>query len=104
QQMNPRVEDAARSLGRTPFAVFIGITLPLIMPGVLSAAALVFLTSIKELPTTLLLSPTGFPTLATMIWSATSEAMFTQAAAPALVLLMVSAGAMALILINERTE
>ncbi|ACL25290.1 ABC transporter permease [Chloroflexus aggregans] len=104
QQMNPRVEDAARSLGRTPLAVFIGITLPLIMPGVLSAAALVFLTSIKELPTTLLLSPTGFPTLATMIWSATSEAMFTQAAAPALVLLMVSAGAMALMLINERTE
>ncbi|WP_298820793.1 ABC transporter permease [Chloroflexus sp.] len=103
QQMNPRVEDAARSLGRSPLAVFAGITLPLMTPGLLSAAALVFLTSIKELPTTLLLSPTGFPTLATRIWSATSEAMFTQAAAPALVLLAVSAIATAFMLAHERT-
>ncbi len=103
QQMNPRVEDAARSLGRSPLTVFAGVTLPLLTPGILSAAALVFLTSIKELPTTLLLSPTGFPTLATMIWSATSEAMFTQAAAPALVLLAVSAVAMAIMLAHERS-
>ena len=66
QQINPRVEEAARSLGRKPLTVFAGVTLPLMLPGVFSAAALVFLTSIKELPTTLLLSPTGFPTLATV--------------------------------------
>ncbi|MEF3273047.1 MAG: iron ABC transporter permease [Chloroflexus sp.] len=102
-QMNPRVEDAARSLGRSPLAVFTGVTLPIMTPGILSAAALVFLTAIKELPTTLLLSPTGFPTLATRIWSATSEAMFTQAAAPALVLLAVSAIATAIMLAHERS-
>jgi len=104
QQINPRVEEAARSLGRKPLTVFAGVTLPLMLPGVFSAAALVFLTSIKELPTTLLLSPTGFPTLATVIWSATTEAMFTQAAAPALVLLAISATAMTVMLMHERVD
>lgn len=102
QQLNPRVEEAARSLGRGPLAVTASVTAPLLAPGMLAGAALVFLTVIKELPTTLLLGPSGFPTLATMVWSATSEAMFTRAAAPALVLLLISALAMALMVAQER--
>jgi iron(III) transport system permease protein len=50
----------------------------------------VFLTTMKELPLTLLLAPNGFATLATEIWSASSEALFAHAAAPALVLVAVS--------------
>ncbi|NJN17510.1 MAG: iron ABC transporter permease [Oscillochloris sp.] len=101
QQMNPRVEEAARSLGRNPFTVLAEVTVPILTPGILAAAALVFLTTIKELPTTLLLGPTGFSTLATTIWSASSEAMFARAAAPALVLLLVSALAMAFMHIHD---
>jgi len=101
-QLNPRVEEAARSLGRHPFGVLASITAPLLAPGMLAGSALVFLTAIKELPTTLLLGPSGFPTLATMVWSATSEAMFTRAAAPALILLLISALAMALMVAQER--
>lgn len=96
-QINPRVEEAARSLGRGPLGVTASVTAPLLAPGMLAGAALVFLTVIKELPTTLLLGPTGFPTLATMVWSAASEAMFARAAAPALVLLLLSALAMVLL-------
>ncbi|MGA1194477.1 MAG: iron ABC transporter permease, partial [Kiritimatiellia bacterium] len=66
------------------------ITLPLLRPGLLTGFALVFMTVMKELPLTLLLSPTGFDTLATRIWSATEEALFPQAAAPALVLVALS--------------
>jgi iron(III) transport system permease protein len=62
-----------------------------------AGAALVFLTAVKELPTTLLLSPTGFPTLATGVWSAVSEAFFARAAAPALLLILLSAVPMALL-------
>jgi iron(III) transport system permease protein len=102
QQLNPRVEEAARSLGRGPLAVAAQITTPLLTPGLLAAAALVFLTTIKELPTTLLLGPTGFSTLATTIWSASSEAMFARAAAPALLLLLVSAVAMAVMHLHDR--
>ncbi len=101
-QINPRVEEAARSLGRRPFGVLTSVTAPLLAPGILAGAALVFLTTIKELPTTLLLGPTGFPTLATLVWSASSEAMFARAAAPALLLLLISALAMALMIAQER--
>jgi iron(III) transport system permease protein len=58
--------------------VFVRVTLPLLWPGLASGAALVFLTVMKELPATLILSPTGFPTLATQTWSSVSEAFFRQ--------------------------
>ena len=101
-QVNPRVEDAARSLGRTPAQVFTSITLPLVRPGLLSGAALVFLLTMKELPATLILRPTGFPTLATSIWSAASEAFFAQAAAPALLLVLASSVPLAFLMLRER--
>jgi iron(III) transport system permease protein len=101
-QINPRVEEAGRSLGLNRRAVFWRITIPLLRPGMLAGAALVFLTTIKELPVTLLLGPTGFQTLATQIWSATDEAFFARAAAPALLLLAVSALSMLLLFSQER--
>ncbi len=58
----------------------------------------------KELPATLLLSPIGFETLATRVWSATSEAFFARAAAPALILICLSAVPMYLLLIRERAK
>ena len=66
-------------------------TLPLARPGLAAAAALVFLTCLRELPATLILSPAGFSTLSISIWSAVSEAYFARAALPALVLVAVSA-------------
>ena len=103
-QMNPRLEEAGRSLGLGNRAVFRRITAPIVRPGVLAGMALVFLTTVKELPATLLLSPTGFSTLATQIWSATDEAFFARAAAPALVLLVMSAFSIFLVLMQEERE
>ena len=101
-QINPATEEAARGLGRGPARVFATITMPQMLPGMSAGAALVFLTAIKELPATLLLSPIGFDTLATEIWSASREALFAQAALPALILVVVSAAAMMLMLPRER--
>ena len=53
--------------------------------------ALVFLTTMKELPATLILSPIGFEPLAVRVWSAASEAFFARAALPALLLIALSA-------------
>ena len=100
-QINPRLEEAARSLGYGPRQAIWKVTLPLLRPGIFAGAALVFLTTIKELPVTLLLGPTGFTTLATQIWSASSEAFFARAAAPALLLLLVSAFSIIMILRQE---
>jgi iron(III) transport system permease protein len=90
QQISPRLEEAARTLGRGPVAAFGAITLPLLRPGLWSGLALVFLSCLKELPATLMLSPFNFSTLATRIWGATEEAFFARAALPALVLVAVS--------------
>ncbi len=97
-QIHPNLEEAGRSLGIKPFQVFSRITFPLIQPGLASAYALVFLTAMKELPATLILAPAGFRTLSTSVWSAVSEAFFTQAAAPALLIILISSVPSALLL------
>jgi iron(III) transport system permease protein len=91
EQVNPNTVLAARGLGSGRMRVFSRITLPQILPGVTSGGTLVFLTVMKELPVTLLLSPIGFETLATQVWSATSQAFFARAALPALAIVAISA-------------
>jgi iron(III) transport system permease protein len=90
-QVSPALEEAARTLGDSPGRAFRRVTLPLVLPGVLGGAALVFLTTMKELPATLLLRPTEFETLVTHLWTAEKQGYYGQAAIPALVLLVVSA-------------
>ena len=90
-QAPPVLDEVARSLGRRPWTVFRTVTAPLITPGVAAGAALVFLTCLKELPATLLLGPTGYETLATRVWSATSTGAYGDAALPALLLVVVAA-------------
>ncbi|MBX3055393.1 MAG: iron ABC transporter permease [Anaerolineae bacterium] len=101
-QLSAGLEEAARSLGQRPSAVFTRITLPLVKPGMMAGAALVFLTCMKELPATLILSPIGFSTLAVQVWSTISEAFFARAAAPALLLLLLSSIPLAWMTLRER--
>ena len=89
--VGPRVEEAARALGRGPVATMLTVTVPLIRSGIFAGAALVFLSAMKELPATLLLRPIGFETLATEIWKTTSVGAYSRAALPALLLIAVSA-------------
>lgn len=103
-QVHPNLEEAARSLGRRPLAVFRKVTLPLVRPGLLAGAALVFLTTMKELQATLILGPFGSKTLATVVWSAVSEAFFAKAAAPALLLILTSSIPMAYFVMREERE
>jgi iron(III) transport system permease protein len=90
-QVSPRLTEVARGFGRSPSAAFVTVTLPLTRVGVVTAAALVGLTALKELPATLILAPIGFSTLATEVWQSSRVAFFEQAAIPSLVLLLVSA-------------
>jgi iron(III) transport system permease protein len=103
-QVNPNTEEAARGLGAGGMKVFFKVTAPQILPGMSAGALLVFLTAMKELPITLLLSPIGFETLATDIWSATTEAFFARAALPSLMLVALSAVAVFVMLRRERLD
>ncbi len=100
-QVDPRLPEAARSLGHSRLSSFRRVVLPLIAPGLLAGAALVFLTTMKELPATLLLRPAGVTTLATHIWSVQAQGYFGYAAVPALILVGISALSM---LVLVRTE
>ncbi len=103
-QVNPQLEESARSLGRNARQTLREITLPLVRPGILSGMVLVFLTAIKELPATLLLAPIGFKTLAIQIWQATENVAFAEAAAGALAMLLVSAGSTLIVLSQEHSR
>jgi iron(III) transport system permease protein len=85
-----RMEDAARSLGSGRWRRLRTVDVPLMFPGLAAGAGLVLLSTMKELPATLLLAPTGFDTLATRIWSATESALFARAGLHALVLVGLS--------------
>jgi iron(III) transport system permease protein len=102
-QAPPRIEEAARALGRRPAAAFADATLPLLRRGLGAGAALVFLSSLKELPLTFLLSPLGFRTPAMGVWSATREALFA-AAAPYALALIVTSSAIVALLLSSREE
>lgn len=102
RQVSPRVEEAARSLGKTPLHAFRLATLPLLSRGIAAGAALVFLLVMKELPATLILAPTGFRTLATSVWSAASEAFFARAAMPAILLIFAAGVPATLLALRER--
>jgi iron(III) transport system permease protein len=101
-QISPRLEEAARNLGRSPLGAVTSVTVPLARPGIAAGMALVFLTVMKELPITLLLSPTGFRTLATTVWTAAGSGAYGEAAAPALLLIAIAAIPTLLLVVRER--
>ncbi len=101
-QVSANLEEAAQSLGQRPSTIFRRITLPLVKPGMLAGGALVFLTCMKELPATLILSPLGFSTLSAQIWTNIGEAFFARAAAPTLLLLLLSSIPLAWMTLREK--
>lgn len=83
-KVTPSMDMAARSLGASKGEVLWRVHLPLIRGGLCTAAILVFVDVIKEMPATLLLRPFGYETLAVRIWQLTSESLWEAAALPAL--------------------
>ena len=84
------LEDAGQTLGVTRFSRFVRINLPLMAPGLGAAAGLVILSTMKELPITLLISPLGFSTLATRMFSSFEEAFIAEAGILAVILVGLS--------------
>lgn len=60
---DPALEEAARGLGASPLRAFVTVTLPMLRPGLISAALLGFVTSFNNVPLSLLLQTRDFRTL-----------------------------------------
>jgi iron(III) transport system permease protein len=83
------LDAAARSLGADRLETLWRVHLPLMRVGLVSAALLVFVETMKELPATVLLRPFGGDTLAVAVWQSTSESLWQTASPPALAIVLV---------------
>lgn len=79
--LDPRLADVARTLGVGPLQVFWRVTLPLLRPAILGAAALVFLFTFTSFGVVLILGDPSLPTIEVAIYTATVQRLDLEAAA-----------------------
>jgi iron(III) transport system permease protein len=99
-RITPSMEDAARSLGCDPGTTLRRVHLPLLRGGLLTAALLVFVDVLKELPATLVMRPFDFDTLATQAYVLASDERLAEASSPALAI--VAVGVLPLVVISRQ--
>ena len=92
------LDDSAQLLGTTGAALLRRVHLPLLRTGLLTAAALVFVDVMKEMPITLMTRPFGWDTLAVRVFELTSEGEWSRAALPSLAIVFVGLVPVALLL------
>jgi iron(III) transport system permease protein len=91
-KIKPSMDYAARSLGESSFSTMRKIHIPMIRGGLLTAALIVFVDVMKELPATLLLRPFNFETLATHVYYFASDEMLRETSIAALMIVLAGLG------------
>lgn len=89
-RITPSMERAARNLGETETGALARVHVPMAGGAIWTAAILVFLDILKELPATLILRPFNFDTLAVLADRYAADERLAQAAWPALVIVAVA--------------
>ncbi|RAZ78357.1 ABC transporter permease [Mesorhizobium atlanticum] len=90
EDMDLTLEYAAADLYATPWNAFRRITLPLLVPGIMSGAALAFIVSFDDFTITQLVAGPGQTTLPLYIWNQIRRPMTPEINAISTILLMVS--------------
>ena len=98
-RVTPSIEGAARTLGASPTRALVRVHMPIIRPSVITAALLVFVDTMKELPLTLILRPFNFDTLATFVYQYASDELLEECALGALTI--VAAGVIPVVLMSR---
>ena len=88
-KVTPSMDKASRSLGQNTLSTLRLVHLPLIRPGLLTGALVVFVDCMKELPATLMLRPFNFDTLATHVYQFASDERLEASAMGALMIVLV---------------
>jgi iron(III) transport system permease protein len=88
EKLPANLDEAARSLGKTPAQSARIVLLPLLRPAIFTASVLVFVDTIKELSATILLRPFGFSTLATFVYENASRGAPEDGAVAALLIIL----------------
>ncbi len=87
-KITPSMDMAARSLGNTPTKMLWKVHIPMMRSGIITAALVVFVDCMKELPATLVLRPFNFDTLATHVYQFASDELIEQSALGALFIVL----------------
>ncbi len=96
---------AAASLGASPARTFFKVTLPLILPGVISGALFAFVTSFDEVVVVLFIAAFDQQTIPRQMWNGIREQLSPAILAVATILVMVSVGLLTAIeLLRRRSE
>lgn len=101
-QQQRALDGSARMLGASASRTFFTINLPLLRPAVIAAALLVLMEVVKELPLTMILRPFDFNTLSTRVFEQARIEQWSEAALPAL--LIVLCGLVPLLLLDQLLE
>jgi len=88
-KIEPSLDEAARSLGHTPTQTLLNVHVPMMWGGMLTAAMMVFVDVMKELPATLVIRPFNFDTLAVRVYNLASDERLAEASGSALALVVV---------------
>ena len=102
EKVSPDLDHAAHALAASTLETLAKVHLPLIRGGLLTAALLVFVEVIKELPATLVLRPFNFNTLAVRAFELASDERLADVALPALSI--VAVGVLPLIVLARATR
>lgn len=82
------MDDAARCLGHGPARTLRRVHLPILRPSLLTAALIVFVEVMKELPATLILRPFDFDTLAVQAYKLAADERLAEASTAALAIVL----------------
>lgn len=99
QKITPSMDMASRSLGNSPGKTLVKVHLPMLRGTLITAALVVFVDCMKELPATLILRPFNFETLATYVYQFASDERLYHSALPALIIVL--AGIIPIILMSR---
>ena len=99
-RITPSMEAAAQSLGSRPAETLRRVHLPLMRGSLLTAALLVFVDVMKELPATLVMRPFNFDTLATQTYTLAADERLAEASTAALAI--VGVGLLPIILLARQ--
>jgi iron(III) transport system permease protein len=99
QKITPSMDMASRSLGHSPGNTLVRVHLPMLRGTLVTAALVVFVDCMKELPATLILRPFNFETLATYVYQFASDERLYHSALPALIIVL--AGIIPIILMSR---
>ncbi|EON92326.1 binding-protein-dependent transport system inner membrane protein [Marinobacter lipolyticus SM19] len=99
QKITPSMDMASRSMGHSPGSTLLRVHLPMLRGTLITAALVVFVDCMKELPATLILRPFNFETLATYVYQFASDERLAHSALPALIIVL--AGIIPIILMSR---